>query len=107
MPALDRADRLGPDRRAAVRQIVAVDRGDHGVVEPQRLDRFADAARLVEVERRRLAVATAQKPQARVQMSPRIMKVAVRGQHSPMLGQRASSQTVCSSRSRMVPRSLR
>jgi aspartate carbamoyltransferase catalytic subunit len=38
---------------------------------------------------------TAQKPQARVQMSPRIMKVAVPcSQHSPMLGQRADSQTV-------------
>ena len=42
-------------------------------------------------------VATAQKPQLRVQTLPRIMKVAVRcAQHSPMFGQRASSQTVCS-----------
>ena len=38
---------------------------------------------------------TLQKPQRRVQTSPRIMKVAVpRSQHSPMLGQFASSQTV-------------
>jgi len=39
----------------------------------------------------------AQKPQLRVQMSPRIIKVAVFfDQHSPRLGQRALSQTVCS-----------
>src|SRR3989304_1632784 len=38
-----------------------------------------------------------QKPQVRVQMSPIIKKVAVPApQHSPMLGQPASSQTVCS-----------
>ena len=50
-----------------------------------------------------LPLVTAQKPQARVQMSPRIIKVAVRcSQHSPMFGQRASSHTVCSSRSRMI-----
>ena len=42
-------------------------------------------------------VLTAQKPHARVHTSPRIMKVAVpRFQHSPMFGQRASSQTVWS-----------
>ena len=40
-------------------------------------------------------VFTAQNPQARVQVSPRIMIVAVRwSQHSPMFGQWASSQTV-------------
>jgi hypothetical protein len=45
---------------------------------------------------------TAQKPQRRVQTSPRIMNVAVRcSQHSPMFGQRALSQTVWS-RSRFV-----
>ena len=39
---------------------------------------------------------TAQKRQARVQTSPRIMKVAVRRfQQSKMFGQRASSHTVC------------
>ena len=40
-----------------------------------------------------------QKPQARVQVSPRIISVAVPPpaafQHSPMLGHLASSQTVC------------
>ena len=41
-------------------------------------------------------VCTLQNPQRRVQTSPRIMKVAVpRSQHSPTLGQLASSQTVC------------
>src|SRR5918999_3000928 len=44
-----------------------------------------------------------QKPQERVQMLPRIMNVAVRlFQHSPMFGQRASSQTVWRFKSRMV-----
>ena len=43
-----------------------------------------------------LPVSTAQKRQARVQMWPISMKVAVpRDQHSPMLGHMASSQTVC------------
>ena len=42
-------------------------------------------------------VLTLQKPQRRVQVSPRIMNVAVPDcQHSPMFGQAASSQTVCS-----------
>ena len=46
--------------------------------------------------------ATAQYVQFRVQTSPRIMKVAARcSQHSPMLGQCASSHTVWSSRSRI------
>src|SRR6202044_454488 len=50
-------------------------------------------------------VRTLQKAQARVQVSPMIMKVAWRlSQHSPMLGQRASSQTVASldSRTRFI-----
>ena len=49
-------------------------------------------------------VLTAQKPQARVHVSPRIMIVAVRwSQHSPMFGQWASSQTVLSDRPRSSP----
>ena len=44
-----------------------------------------------------LPVLTLQKPQRRVHVSPRIMNVAVpRCQHSPMFGQAASWQTVCS-----------
>jgi hypothetical protein len=40
---------------------------------------------------------TLQKVQARVQVSPRIITVACFWvQHSPMFGQAASSQTVCS-----------
>src|SRR3954470_23325542 len=47
-----------------------------------------------------LAVVTAQKPQARVQRSPAIMKVAVPLlQHSQRFGHCALSQTVCSFRS--------
>jgi hypothetical protein len=46
---------------------------------------------------------TAQNPQCRVQMSPKIMKVAVPSpQHSNMLGQRASWQTVCKLRSLII-----
>ena len=51
-----------------------------------------------------LPVLIAQKPQARVQVSPRIMIVAVRSsQHSPRFGQSASRQTVLSE---SPPRSL-
>ena len=47
-----------------------------------------------------LAVFTAQNPQARVQRSPAIMKVAEPwAQHSQRFGQMASSHTVCSLRS--------
>src|ERR1035437_2101980 len=43
-----------------------------------------------------LNLGTEQKPQTRVQRSPRIMKVAApRWKHSWMLGQRADSHTVC------------
>src|SRR5574343_1426306 len=46
---------------------------------------------------------TSQNGQRRVHRSPRIMKVAVpRPKHSPMFGQVASSQTVCSLRSRSM-----
>ena len=49
-------------------------------------------------------VLTLQKPHERVHVSPRIMMVAVpRLQHSPMFGQLASWQTVCSRCSSMMP----
>ena len=55
-----------------------------------------------------LPVLTLQKPQRRVQVSPRIMKVAVpRSQQSPMLGQAASWQTVCRPWPSIIPRSSR
>ena len=48
-------------------------------------------------------VLTLQKAQARVQVSPMIMKVACFfSQHSPILGQPASSQTVCRPLARMM-----
>ena len=50
-----------------------------------------------------LPVATLQKPQARVQISPMIIMVAWDfSQHSPMLGQPASSQTVTSPCARTI-----
>ena len=55
-----------------------------------------------------LPVFTLQKPQRRVQVSPRIMKVAVpRSQQSPMLGQAASWHTVFRPWSSIIPRSSR
>ena len=50
-----------------------------------------------------LPVLTLQNPQRRVQVSPRIMNVAVpRSQHSPTFGQAASWQTVCRPSSRII-----
>ena len=57
---------------------------------------IGDAGGFVGGKRRRAGrCATLQKAQARVQVSPMIIMVAWRcDQHSPMLGQAASSQTV-------------
>ena len=55
-----------------------------------------------------MPVATLQKAQARVQTDPRIIIVAWRcDQHSPILGQAASSQTVTRSSSRISERVLK
>ena len=43
-------DRLDEHRRAAVGEIVAVDRRDHGMAQPHRLDRVGDPRRLRHVE---------------------------------------------------------
>ena len=51
----DLADRLGPDGRAAVGQLVAVDAGDDDVAEVHHPHGVADADGLVEIERRRPA----------------------------------------------------
>ena len=91
----DGADGGGEVRRTAVRQIVAIDRGDDDMREPQLGHRIGDAVGFVGGERRGWPVATLQNAQARVQVSPMIIMVAWRcDQHSPMLGQAASSQTV-------------
>ena len=92
----DRTDHADEGACPVIGQVVAVDGRDHGVLEAHLGNRAGDARRLEGVVPRRLAVLTLQKPQRRVQVSPRIMKVAVpRSQHSPTLGQFASSQTVC------------
>ena len=55
-----------------------------------------------------LPVLTLQNPQRRVQVSPRIMKVAVpRSQQSPTFGQAASWQTVWSPSSLIIRSSAR
>ena len=88
-------DGLREDPRAAVGQVVAGDAGDDDMLEasaPTASATRRGSSSSYQVGR---PVLTAQKPQARVQVSPRIMIVAVRwSQHSPMFGQRASSQTV-------------
>ena len=100
-----RADGLGEDPRAAVRQVVAGDAGHDDVLEAH-ARATASATRRGSSSSNQVGrpVLTAQNPQARVQVSPRIMIVAVRwSQHSPMLGQWASSQTVLRSRPRSRP----
>ena len=91
-------DRLGPVRGAEVRQVVAIDAGDHGVleVEARRASRRPGAARPGSGGSGR-PVVTSQNRHERVQMSPRIMIVSARRvQHSPMFGQLALSHTVWS-----------
>jgi acyl-lipid omega-6 desaturase (Delta-12 desaturase) len=105
MQLADAADHHGKDRRAAVLAVVAVDAGDHGVLQVHVLDRLGDALGLQPVQRHpgwpRLI---SQKPQVRVHTSPSIRKVAVPApQHSPRLGHIASSHTVCSSLLRISP----
>jgi hypothetical protein len=88
--AVARVQRLGPDARAAVGQVVAVDRRDHRVRQLERGQHGRHALRLAEVDRQRPPVLTSQNRHERVQMSPRIMIVSARWfQHSPMFGQLA------------------
>ena len=91
--------------RAAVVEIVAIDRGDDDMGQAELRDRLGDILGLAGVERAGMPVLTLQKAQARVQVSPMIMKVACfLSQHSPMLGQPASSQTVTRPCSRTISR---
>ena len=104
---LDRGVRIavtdGADRRrepggAAVGDVVARHARDHRVREPEGGHRLGDTRR---ARRGRSGTACGCRPgrtrTARVQRSPRIMKVAVRcDQHSKMFGQPASSHTVWS-----------
>ena len=84
-------------RGAAIGEIVAVDRGDDDMAQPELLDRDGRVLRLLGSSAPGMPVLTLQKAQARVQVSPMIMKVACFfSQHSPIFGQPASSQTVTS-----------
>ena len=86
-------------RRAAVGQIIAIDGGQHHVVQPHELDgaRGVLAAPRASSQPCGLPVSTAQKRQARVHTAPISMMVAVPAfQHSPMFGHFASSHTVAS-----------
>ena len=90
---LDAGDEL---EGAAIVEIVAVDRGDDDMLQAHRCHRFRQMFRFVTSTAPGLPVLTLQNAQARVQVSPRIMNVAWRCfQHSPILGQAASSHTVC------------
>ena len=92
---------VGEMARAAVLQVVAVHAGDHHVAQLHFGGHARHVGRLGGVEAHIRACAglplgTEQKPQPRVQRSPRIMNVAApRWKHSWMLGQRADSHTVC------------
>ena len=93
----------GKMRRAAVGEIVAVDRGDDDMRKAQLGDRIADMGGLIGSSGPGRPVFTLQKAQARVQVSPMIMKVACFfSQHSPILGQPASSHTVTRPFARMM-----
>ena len=86
-------DHIGEVLGAAVPQIVPIDRGDHHVFEAELRDAVGDMLGLVRVERPGRPVFTLQNAQARVQVSPMIMKVACFfSQHSPILGHPASSR---------------
>ena len=81
---------------AAIGEVVAVDRGDDDVGQAHlgltASPTLSGSSRSSAVG---MPVATLQNAQARVQISPMIMKVACFfSQHSPILGQPASSQTV-------------
>ena len=103
-PRAHRADAVDEMPGAAVPQVVAVDAGDDDVGELERRDGLREVRGLLG-DRAAAACpcATSQNGQRRVHRSPRIMKVAVPlPKHSPMLGQEASSQTVCSFFSRRI-----
>jgi hypothetical protein len=91
-------------RPAAVGEVVPVHRRDDDVVSPS----LAPPARRSGSDGSSgwgSPVLTLQKAQARVQVSPMISMVAWRpAQHSAMLGQPASSHTVCSPCSRRIAR---
>ena len=102
----DGADGLREMLGAAVGEIVAVDRGDDDVLQASLAIAAATFSGSAGSSGLGSPVATLQKAQARVQVSPMIIMVAWRcAQHSPMLGQAASSHTVtrpCSRRTRRV-----
>ena len=83
---------------AAVRQVIAVDRGDDCVTQAHVGHSAGKSERLARVERAGPAgLHVAVRARSLVHVSPRIMNVAVRrSQQSPMFGQAASSHTVCS-----------
>ncbi len=92
----DRADDGGEVRCPAIVEIVAIDRGDDDMASPSFAVASATCAGSAASSAPGSPVLTLQKAQARVQVSPMIMKVACFfSQHSPILGQPASSHTVC------------
>ena len=93
--APDFADRLGEDRRAAIRHVVTVDRRHDDVREVEGCDGIRDARRLRRVDRVRAPMANgAVAARARADVAEDHERRRPVVQHSPMLGQRASSQTV-------------
>ena len=92
----DGADGVGEMLRAAIGEIVAIDRGDDDVGQAQLGGRLADMRGFDASSRPGNPVFTLQKAQARVQVSPMIMKVACFLVHTRRYwGHPASSHTVC------------
>ena len=98
------ADAVDEMAGAAVAQVVAVDAGDHHVLQLQRGDRLARGSRGSSASSGSgRPWPTSQNGQRRVHLSPMIMNVAVPlPKHSPMFGHDASSHTVCSLCSRRI-----
>ena len=89
-------------RRPAILEIIAVNRSDDDMLERKLGHRLADIVGLVRIKEVRPTGGDVAKGAGTVQIEPRIIIVACFcAQHSPILGQAASSHTVTRSSSRM------
>jgi len=91
----NRANGLREMRSTAIGEVVPIHRGDDDMGKPSLKVASATCSGSSASSAPGMPVLTLQKAQARVQVSPMIMKVACfLSQHSPMFGQPASSHTV-------------
>ncbi len=88
---------------AAVAQIITIHAGDDDILQLHGGDGLRQMQRLIGIRGGWPAMRHVAERASRVQRSPRIMNVAVPlPKHSPILGQDASSHTVCSFCSRRI-----